>query len=267
MNLPTLTGVERAADDFAVLTALELGKKDFSDRILIESAKGWFTSARREKRARSTPDYYDLHGLDVRRANRIVCLMVGADPVRFKALAEETMLPRAVRRTCGWDYDRASRSWETVLMPHRPAVDQPKARIEVIYRAATGNLEVYAQVFRNLRFLETIAELAARPLCLARPDRDGDAKLRRGRRRMDHPHAHVARLLRDGSGARRTLSRTRHDRNARSRPRVGEAVAMQTAMRICLRSDKAARFSPCAVAIPLQSEARVLEKLSSPVWW
>ena len=36
MNLPVLSGVERAADDFAVLTALELGKKDFSDRILIE---------------------------------------------------------------------------------------------------------------------------------------------------------------------------------------------------------------------------------------
>jgi hypothetical protein len=46
-------------------------------------------------------------------------------------------------------------------MPHRPAADQPKARIEVIYRPATGNLEAHARVFRNLRFLETIAELAA----------------------------------------------------------------------------------------------------------
>ena len=46
-------------------------------------------------------------------------------------------------------------------MPHRPAADQPKAKIEVIYGVATGNLEVYAQVFRNLRFLEAIAELAS----------------------------------------------------------------------------------------------------------
>ena len=161
MNLPTLTGVQQAADDFAVLTALELGQKNFSDRILIEATKGWFTSVRREKRARSTPHYYDRHGLNVRRAYRIVCLMVGADPVRFKALAEETTLPGEVRRTCGWDYDRASRSWETVLMPHRPAADQPRTRIAVIYGVATGNLEVYGQLFRNLRFLETIAELAA----------------------------------------------------------------------------------------------------------
>jgi hypothetical protein len=86
--------------------------------------------------------------------------MVGADPVRFKALVEETKLPKNLRRGCGWDYDRASRSWEKVLMPHRPAADQPKIQIEVTYRAATGKLEVYAQVFRNLRFLETIAEFA-----------------------------------------------------------------------------------------------------------
>ena len=72
------------------------------------------------------------------------------------------MLPRTLRRRCGWDYDRASRSWEKVLMPHRPAADAPKPRIDVVYAVATGNLEVYAQVFRNLRFLETIAELAAR---------------------------------------------------------------------------------------------------------
>ena len=160
-NLPAVTGAEQAADDFAVLTVLELGKKHFSDRILIESAKGWFTSARGEKSARSTPNYYDRHHLNVRRAYRIVCLMVGADPVRFAALAEETTLSGKVRRTCGWDYDRASRAWESVLMPHRPAADRPKARIDVIYRAVAGELEVYAQVFRNLRFLEAIAELAA----------------------------------------------------------------------------------------------------------
>ena len=45
-------------------------------------------------------------------------------------------------------------------MPHRPASDQPKARIEVQYGFA-GTLDVYAQLFRQLRFLEAIAEFAA----------------------------------------------------------------------------------------------------------
>ena len=54
-----------------------------------------------------------------------------------------------------------TRSWERVLAPHRRAPDQPKARIEVIYGKATGRLALYAQAFRNLRFLENIADLAA----------------------------------------------------------------------------------------------------------
>ena len=161
MNLPTISGAEQAADDFAALTVLDLGEKNFSDRILIEAAKGWFTNIRREKRATGMPGYYDRHGFNVRRAYRIACLIVGADPVRFKALTDETTLPGNLRRGCGWEHDRASRSWEKVLMPQRPAADQPKAQIELTYRAATGNLEVYARVFRNLRFLESIAEFAA----------------------------------------------------------------------------------------------------------
>jgi hypothetical protein len=160
MKLPVLAGEERAADDFAVLTMLKHGERDFSDRVLIEAAKGWFTSARRDKKAKATPDYYDRHGFSERRVYRIVCLMVGADPVRFKALAEETKLPADQQRRCGWDYDTAMRSWETVLTPHRRAPDQPKARIEVVYGDA-GELAVYAQMFRALQFLETVADLAA----------------------------------------------------------------------------------------------------------
>jgi hypothetical protein len=160
MKVPTLAGEEQAADDFAVLTALKLGETDFSDRILIEAAKGWFVSSQRKKKG-ATPDYYARHGLNPRRGYRIVCLMLGADPVRFTALAEETKLPNDRQRTCGWDYDTATRSWDKVLAPYRRATDQPKVRIEVTYGAAEGPLGVYAQVLRNLRFLETLAQLAA----------------------------------------------------------------------------------------------------------
>jgi hypothetical protein len=161
MEVPVVGGEEQAADDFAVLTMLKQGERDFSDRVLIEAAKGWFVSGRRDKKRGHTPGYYDRHGLGERRAYRIVCLMVGSDPVRFTALAEETKLPSDRRRRCGWEYDTVTRSWERVLAPHRRAPDQPKAQIEVIYGEATGRLALYAQAFRNLRFLETIADLAA----------------------------------------------------------------------------------------------------------
>ena len=182
--------------------------------------------------------------------------MVGADPVKIQALAEETTLPGEIRRTCGWDYDQSIAVWETVLMPHRPAADQPKARIEVIYRTATGNLEVYGQVFRNLRFLETIAELAAdrfawrAPIVMEmRSCGDAGAEWTVPTRTL-----HVCyEMAQDLAELYRELGTV----SARSRRRVGEVVAMQTAMRICPRSDKAVRFLRCAVAVPLQSEARI----------
>lgn len=168
ISLPLPGGAEQAYDDLAGLALLKLGETNFSDRILIEGAKGWFMRARREK-VRGAPDYYDRHDLDPRRAYRIVCLMFGADAARFKALPEETALPAERMRGCGWDYDRLSRSWDVALTPHRPAADQPKARVDVSYGVAAGDLAVYAQVLRNLRFLETIAEFAADRLAWRAP--------------------------------------------------------------------------------------------------
>ena len=159
LSLPAVAGADQVADDFAVLAVLELGKSHFSDRILMEAAKGWFTSMRRKEPARASSKYEQ--SVTARRAYRMICLMAGADAVRFKALAEETALPRSLQRNCGWDYDRALRNWGIVLGPYRPRADQPKTRIDVSYGAADGNLAIYPQVFRNLGFLEVIAEVTA----------------------------------------------------------------------------------------------------------
>ena len=159
LGLPAVGGADQGADDFAILAVLELGKSHFSDRILMEAGKGWFTSMRRKQPARD-PSSYE-HSVTARRAYRMICLMAGADAVRFKALADETALPRNLQRNCGWDYDRALRTWDRVLEPYRPRADQPKTRIDVSYGSANGNLAIYAQVFRNLSFLESIAEVTA----------------------------------------------------------------------------------------------------------
>jgi hypothetical protein len=161
MGLPVLGREEDAADEFAVLTALQHGEKDFSDRVLIDSAEGWFMDARRDKKIGDKPTYYDQHGVNEQRGYQIVCLVFGSNPVRFKELADETKLPDDRRRTCAWDYDTASRSWEAVLAPHRRVADQPEAQIQVKYEDAKGELEVYAQTFRAIRFLEAITDLAA----------------------------------------------------------------------------------------------------------
>jgi hypothetical protein len=161
LKLPVLGREEDAADAFAIIAALTGVANNFSYRVLEETTKGWFWAARRDKRQGAKPAHYDRHGLDEQRAYQIVCLMVGSDPVRFKTFADDTKLPEERRRTCSWDFDTAAQSWGTLLAPHRRAPDQPKTAIEVSYGEAKGELDILAQWFRSIRFLEIFADLFA----------------------------------------------------------------------------------------------------------
>jgi Putative metallopeptidase len=160
LDLMVLGREEDVADAYATVGLLKCGA-DLSRSVLVEAAKGWFMAAQRDRKAGEVPQYYERHGLDQQRAYQIVCLMVGSDPVRFKDLADEAALPQERRRSCGWDYDTASRSWDRALAPHLRAIDRPKPRIDVVYGEAKGKLALYASIFRASRFLETIVEQVA----------------------------------------------------------------------------------------------------------
>jgi hypothetical protein len=156
LDLPVLGREEDAADSFASLTLIHI-KSEFSDHVLAEAAKGWFMADRRDKKEGEPVVFYDEHGLNQQRAYQIVCYMVGADPVRFKDLAEETKLPQDRRESCGADYRKAAKSWGVLLQPHVRAADQPKTKIDVVYGEAKGKLEIAAQIGRSIRLLDGVA--------------------------------------------------------------------------------------------------------------
>ena len=166
LDLPVLGREEDAADSFASLTLIHI-KSEFSERVLAEAAKGWFMAERRDKKEGEPVVYYDEHGLNQQRAYQIVCYMVGADPVRFKGLAEQTKLPKDRQESCSADYRTAAKSWGVLLQPHVRAADQPPTKIDVAYGEAKGNLEIAAQIARSIRLLDGVAaqssELVAWP--------------------------------------------------------------------------------------------------------
>ena len=162
MNLPVLGGEEDAADSFAIITGLTIGTA-FSHRVLVEAARGWFLTDRRETKEGEPLACYDEHGLNKQRAYQIVCLMVGSDPTEFKDLAEETKLPEDCQASCRRDYRVASRSWDAVLKPHLHAAEK-KTPIEVAYDEGKGDLALFARTFRDIGFLEAIAARAAEKL-------------------------------------------------------------------------------------------------------
>jgi hypothetical protein len=156
-ELPNLGHDEDAADSFAILTTLRVGDA-FSDRVLIEATNGWFLADLKDKHTGQKPEYYDSHGIDLQRAYQIVCMMVGSHPEKFTKLAEKAKMPEERQHSCKQDYSFAEWAWGTMLNPHQRTPDKPKQQITLTYGEATGKLALYANMFRDIKFLETLAE-------------------------------------------------------------------------------------------------------------
>jgi hypothetical protein len=159
MGLPVLGRMEDSADTYAALRLIRSGS-NFSHRVLLEAAEGWFMADRRDQKTGDKVAYYDEHGLNQQRAYQIVCLMVGSDDEKFKDLAKETKLPETRQDSCAGDYSNAAYSWDLVLKPHRRDLDQPKTKIDVVYGPAEGRAATARQVARSIQLLETVAEHA-----------------------------------------------------------------------------------------------------------
>ena len=142
---------------------------DFSTRVLVQAARGWFLMDRRDRKDGEKFQFYDEHGLDQQRAFQIVCLMVGWNEDKFKELANWVHMPPERQDSCGGDYSNAEYSWKAELKPFRRAPDQPKSKIDIDYEKATGKLEVYERSLRAIGYLETIAGYAAELIVWPRP--------------------------------------------------------------------------------------------------
>src|SRR5262245_61438082 len=154
MDMPVLGREEDAADSFALVTALKI-KSEVSERILLEAAKGYVLTSRRDKKEGAALAFYDEHGLDLQRAYNVVCMMVGSDPEKYKQLAVDTKLPEERQKSCVRDYKTTSWSWEQMLKPHLRTADKPKVNITITY----GDTEDYAaqkKILQDMGLMEIL---------------------------------------------------------------------------------------------------------------
>jgi len=166
-GIPVLGREEDAADALSTLVALKMGSS-FADRIVVNAARGWFLSDQRDKKDGIPNSFYDEHGMDLQRAYNIVCLLVGGEPEKFAALADEVKLPKERQGTCQGDYSNASWSWEKVLKPHMRKPDDPKTTIKVTYTPSTEYASL-AALGEKLKILESVAEWLSKDFVWRRP--------------------------------------------------------------------------------------------------
>jgi hypothetical protein len=155
-EIPVIGREEDAADALSTLVALKMSTS-FADRVVVNAARGWFLSDQRDKKVGIPASFYDEHGMDLQRAYNVVCLLVGGEPDKFTALANEVKLPKERQNTCKFDYSNAEWSWGEVLKPHKRKPDDPKTKIEVNY-APAGEFSTLAELGRKLQILESVAD-------------------------------------------------------------------------------------------------------------
>ena len=168
LRLPVLGREEDAADAFATVVGLKIGNA-LSHRILMQSARGWFLSDRRNRKENINTTFYDEHGLDQQRAYHIVCIMVGSSPDKFAELAEKTALPPERQASCMGDFSNAQWSWDKALEPSVRPDTRPKTEITVSYQDGGKAYELFERGFRQIRLLETVAEHIADRFAWPRP--------------------------------------------------------------------------------------------------
>lgn len=160
-GLPILGREEDSVDNLATVMLLEAGDETFDAALENRADSAW---TRHEMAVFAEDDmspYFDEHGLDIQRSYQVVCLMVGADPERYKDIADNYELPDHRRQRCGWEYQQVAGAWNGVLEGHlRNGGDG--ADITVVYDDTDNpDLEWAAMVVRESDILGTVATMMA----------------------------------------------------------------------------------------------------------
>lgn len=159
-QLPVLGAREEdAADAMATLFLLQRDTED-SEQALRDTVEGWFMSdvAIREEAEFEEADFYDPHALDLVRAYGMACLMVGKEYTKYRPLTSEIGMDSGRVADCEYDFQLADRSWTAALEPFLNAGKKRGQTIDVVYDEAPLGLRRYAEMAKDHRLLEQVAE-------------------------------------------------------------------------------------------------------------
>jgi hypothetical protein len=158
-ELPVLGREEDAVDRFATFLLTPEGDEDEASdpsTILIDAMRGWFAASKRG--GSDEIEWWDEHGPDQQRAYQIACLLYGADPKTFGAMADEVKLPATRRESCAAEAEVNSRSWVKVVAPYvLDDGEKSRKRVAVSYGKG-GDYSAERDLLKDSGLLEGVAE-------------------------------------------------------------------------------------------------------------
>ncbi|MGB0506968.1 MAG: DUF4344 domain-containing metallopeptidase [Pikeienuella sp.] len=167
IDLPVLGQEEDAADNYATLTLIEWDT-GLADQALADTAYGWFL---RHDDTQSADEsiFFTEHDLDVQRAYRVVCHLIGIDERAFGPLADDFGVYPDETQSCDYSSDLSAKSWARVLSPFAPGKVGLGAPVKIEYAAGDGDLGYFEDLLRGREVLEIVSEHLLDTVSLPRP--------------------------------------------------------------------------------------------------
>lgn len=112
-DLPITGREEDAVDQLAALILLQGGEE--GENAAIDGANSFVGE---EEAEMDDLAFWDEHSLDDQRFYNIVCWVYGKDPEGYQYLVDDETLPANRAERCPAEFNRLSRSWESLLDPY-----------------------------------------------------------------------------------------------------------------------------------------------------
>jgi hypothetical protein len=150
LRLAILGQEEDAADNFATIALID-EDTEFADNALANTAHFWFVLSDSQSSDAST--YFAEHDLDIQRAYRIVCHLVGVDAEAFDYLAKAAELAEDNYDTCGANFEQTADSWFSTLEAHKP---EPgfENQVELVFQEPEPQFEAALSILRESLIVE-----------------------------------------------------------------------------------------------------------------
>lgn len=150
LRLAILGQEEDAADNFATISLIDEDTA-FADIALANTAHFWFVLSDEDNSDAS--NYFAEHDLDIQRAYRIVCHLVGVDPDAFDYLAKAAELSEENYDTCGDNFEKTADSWFSTLEVYKPS-EGFQNRVELVYQKPEPEFETALSIIRDSLIVE-----------------------------------------------------------------------------------------------------------------
>ena len=130
IEIPATGPEEDTVDEFSALLLSEAIKpsnfaadaasdREFVLEVARYAALLWKHVADMEAKAGGSTPWYDEHSDSANRFGNMLCMIYGADPQSFAALADTVELPERQRQICTLELPKRLKAWRTITAPYR----------------------------------------------------------------------------------------------------------------------------------------------------